>query len=193
VEKFVDARGLSCPSPVVMTKQALDSLADGTVTAVVDDRTALENIVRLARSLAYGVEVEEQAGEYYIHIEKGKMGPAASLTQIEQTVLLVTSSVLGKGSEELGQTLLKNFFYTLTQIEGAVNTVILMNSGVFLAVEGSEVLEYLTALEHSGVEVLSCGTCLDYYRVKDKLMAGKVTNMYSALEILAAAPKVITL
>lgn len=193
MQKLVDARGLSCPSPVVLTKQALDNLNEGTVTTIVDSQVALENVIKLAHGLAFEVDVEERAGDYYIHIEKTEMSPTPSLTGVEQAVLFVTSNILGKGDENLGRILIRSFFYTLTQMEGMVETIIFMNLGVFLTTEGSEVLEYLLALQEAGVKVLSCGTCLDYYQLKDKLMVGDITNMYTALEIMATALKVITL
>ena len=77
--------------------------------------------------------------------------------------VLITSNVLGKGDDTLGNILMKSFMYTLTQMEGAFRTIIFMNSGVLLTTEGSEVLEYIRALEDRQIEVLSCGTCLDYY------------------------------
>lgn len=193
MEKLVDARGLSCPSPVVLTKQALDQLEDGVVTTVVDNRTALENVIKLAHNLACEVNVEERAGEYYIHIEKSSMTPSTALAPTEGAVLMVTSNTLGKGDEKLGKVLMKSFFYTLTEVEGVINTAIFMNSGVFLTTEGSEIIEYLSALEQDGVKILSCGTCLDYYQLKDRLVAGTVTNMYNIVEALAAAHKVITI
>ncbi|MGE5398169.1 MAG: sulfurtransferase-like selenium metabolism protein YedF, partial [Chitinophagales bacterium] len=93
------------------------------------------------------------------------------------------------GEEELGRVLMKGFIHSLCEINTSLRTLIFMNSGVFLTTEGSSVLESLKLLEEKGVEILSCGTCLDYYHLKDKLMAGSVTNMYTAMEILTGAEK----
>jgi peroxiredoxin family protein len=68
-----------------------------------------------------------------------------------------------------------------------------MNSGVFLTTEGSEVLEILQGLSQEGVQILSCGTCLDFYGIKDKLAVGEITNMYTAVEMLSSAERSITL
>jgi selenium metabolism protein YedF len=87
---------------------------------------------------------------------------------------------------------MKSFLYALTQVEN-IKQMIFMNSGVFLTTEGSDVLESLKTMEESGVEILSCGTCLDYYGLKDKLAVGEVTNMYTAVELLTSAAKAVTL
>lgn len=193
MEKIVDARGLSCPQPVILTKKALEELTQGRVVAVVDNSTALENILKLARSLAYGVEVEERGNEYRIYIEKSVEGTRQELQSYEGTVILVKSQYMGTGSEELGKVLMKSFFFTLTQMSNPAETIIFMNSGVVLTTQGSEILEHLLALEQAGVEILACGTCLDFYQLKDQLLVGKVSNMYTILEKISSAPKVITL
>ncbi len=117
---------------------------------------------------------------------------AASLSPVEQAVLLVTGCFMGRGDENLGRKLMATFLCGLSQREGVVKTVVLINSGVLLAAEGSEVLEYLMALERAGVEILSCSLCLDHYKVREKLAVGSVINMYGVIELLANAYKVIT-
>ena len=189
MESLVDARGLSCPQPVILTKKALEE--GGSVTTVVDNTAALENVSRLAKTLGYEVEVEQRGPDYHIRIEKTGTSPDRS--EYYHGVILITSQYLGQGDIALGKTLMKSFFYTLTQMEDVASAIIFMNSGVALAAQGSEVLDHLLELERSGVEVLSCGTCLDFYHLKNQLMVGHVTNMYSIVEKLAKAHKVITL
>lgn len=189
MQDHIDARGLSCPQPVILTKKALEG--GGSVTTVVDNTAALENVSRLAQGLGYNVEVEQQGKDYHIHIEKTGTSP----DQIEYShgVILITSQYLGQGDDVLGRILMKSFLYTLTQMKDAVSAMIFMNSGVALTAQGSEVLDHLLELEQSGVEILSCGTCLDFYNLKNQLMVGHVSNMYSILERISAAHKVITL
>ncbi|NLB18976.1 MAG: sulfurtransferase-like selenium metabolism protein YedF, partial [Syntrophomonadaceae bacterium] len=110
-----------------------------------------------------------------------------------RSVILVTNQFLGQGNDALGRTLMRSFNYTLTQMEGMVDSIIFMNSGVLLTTKGSEVLEYLLSLEKSGVRIWSCGTCLEFYNLGDQLAVGQITNMYSIMEMLFAAPKVISL
>lgn len=113
--------------------------------------------------------------------------------QTGNTVIFITSSELGRGSTELGAILMKNFMYALIENKELPRTILFINSGVQLACENSPVLEHLLNLRKQGVEILSCGTCLDYYQIKEKLRAGQVTNIYTILEKLNKAAKVISL
>jgi len=189
MQDHIDARGLSCPQPVILTKKALE--AGDSVITVVDNEAALENVSRLAQGLGYNVEVEQQGKDYHIHIEK----TATRREQIEfnHGVILITGQYLGRGDDALGKILMKSFLYTLAQMKDTVTTLIFINSGVALTSQGSEVLDHLLELEQSGIEILSCGTCLDFYNLKNKLMVGQVSNMYSILERISAADKVITI
>jgi len=190
--KIVDARGLNCPEPVIMTKKAMDEDRSIAITAIVSNETARENVSKLGRSQGYGVEVEQKGQDYYIYLSPGADNGELEKTAGDITVL-VKSSLFGEGDNELGQVLMKSFLYTLNELDQQVKHMIFMNSGVRLTSEGSPVLEHLTALEAKGVEILSCGTCLDFYHLKEKLAVGKVTNMYTAMELLTNATKAITL
>jgi selenium metabolism protein YedF len=187
---------MACPQPLIATKKALDAVDDGVVTTLVDNLAAKENIVKFAVANGCGVSVEEQGGHYHIRITKG--APAADAPSrpasapAGETVYLITRETLGHGSDELGAILMKSFLYTVRESQPLPRAVLFINSGVKLAVEGSPVLDHLAALEAGGVNVLSCGTCLDYFALKDKLAVGGVTNMYTILERLAAG-KAITL
>ncbi|MDN5348452.1 MAG: hypothetical protein PWP65_2017 [Clostridia bacterium] len=192
MENLVDVRGLACPEPVIHTKKALETLESGELTAIVDNEVARDNIVKLARSLDCSVQVEQQGQDYYIHIRKEGFSATALATRPGQ-VLLITTSALGQGSVELGEILLRNFLYTLAESEVLPQRLILLNAGVKLACEGSPALASLMELERKGVEVLACGTCLDYYQMKERLCVGSITNMYSVVEHLLGAEKVITL
>jgi len=191
--KQVDARGLACPQPVILTKKALEELNDREgLTTIVDNEVAKENVLKLAKSMNYSVNVREQDGYYYIDIFKGLEPEEKKHVQKEvlngDTILMITTDVFGKGDEELGKILMKNFLYSLSEFDNLPKSVIFINTGVFLTTEGSPVLDYLKGMEDKGVEILSCGTCLDFYKLKEKLMVGKVSNMYAIVEkILSAA------
>lgn len=192
--RIVDARGLSCPQPVILTKKAMDESKGGDITTIVDNTTALENVTKLAGSQGYEFQVENRSGDYYISMSKAAETAGEETISVQEDIaILVTSNLFGQGDVELGRVLMNNFAYTLTQMANKVKHIIFMNSGVFLTTEGSEIAAHLAALENSGVEILSCGTCLDFYGLKDKLVVGKVTNMYTAMEILTAAAKSINL
>ena len=189
MQGHVDARGLSCPEPVILTRKALET--GGPVTTVVDNETAMENISRLAQGMGYNVEVEQHGNDYHIHIEKS--AGRTDQQKFMQGVILVTSQYVGRGDDALGKILMKSFIYTMTQMKDTISTIIFINSGVALTSQGSEVLDHLLELEQSGVEILSCGTCLDHFQLRNQLLVGQVTNMYSIMERVAAADKVITI
>ncbi|NLV15663.1 MAG: sulfurtransferase-like selenium metabolism protein YedF [Syntrophomonadaceae bacterium] len=191
MQDIIDARGLSCPEPVILTKKALDEAGNGFVTTVVDNTAALENVSRLAKGLGYSVEVEQRGEDYHVRIDKTGTRPDQMV--YNRCVILVTSQFLGQGDDALGRTLMRSFHYTLTQMEGMIGSIIFMNSGVVLTTKGSEVLEHLLSLEKAGVGIWSCGTCLEFYNLKEQLAVGQISNMYSIMEMLFAAPKVISL
>ncbi|MGI9951660.1 sulfurtransferase-like selenium metabolism protein YedF [Moorellaceae bacterium AZ2] len=193
METKVDARGLPCPQPVIHTKKALEALKEaGEIVTIVDNEVARDNVVKLARSLDCAVEVEERGTDYYIHIRKEGL-PTTQLCVAPGQVILISTDALGQGSQELGELLMRNFLYTLSEGEVIPRCLLFINSGVKLCCEGSPALASLMALEQRGLEILVCGTCLDYYQLKEKLCVGSVTNMYTIVEHLMAAEKVVTL
>ena len=192
MKQTIDARGLNCPEPVILTKKALDSQDVSEVLAIVDNRTALENISRLIKTMNLGSMVEEQDGLYYINITKEEAIPQKQSIKAGATVV-VKSNVMGQGDDVLGSVLMKSFMYTLTQMEGELETMIFLNGGVLLTTAGSEVLEHIKNLAKNGVEVLSCGTCLDFYGLADKLEVGSIGNMYTIAEEMFRARKLIVL
>jgi selenium metabolism protein YedF len=106
-------------------------------------------------------------------------------------VILITGDRFGTGDEELGGILMKAFLNTLWETEPKPSSILFINEGVRLSTEGSEVLDALALLEQAGVKLFSCGTCLEYYNLREKLAAGQVTNMKATVATLLAAGKVI--
>lgn len=188
----LDARGMACPTPVVQTKKALENISNGKILTIVDNEVARDNIIKFAKNQEFHYDIEEKGSDFYITITKGEVAVNIKQTPSD-TVILISSSTLGRGNDELGATLMKSYLYALNESEPLPKAVLLINSGVFLTVEGSEVLEHLMNLEKQGVEILSCGLCLDYYNVKEKLCTGQITNMYSIIEKMNSALKVINL
>lgn len=191
----VDARGLSCPQPVVLTKKALEEQGVSEVLTIVDNTVALENVSRLLETLRLQPTVDQKDNDYYINIVKteslAEIGLDDNLSG--NTIILFTTHLLGNGDSKLGAMLMKSFFYSISQLEGSIKSLIFMNSGVMLTTEGSEVLEHINLMEDKGIEVLSCGTCLDFYGLSEKLKAGSVTNMYTITERMTENSKLITL
>ena len=192
----VDARGLLCPKPVIQTKKAMEQLETSMVTTIVDNETARENVIKYAKSQNFRYEVRQLDGFYYIDIYKtdvifdAEVLPQAK-PRLSEIVILVGKNTLGEGDETLGEVLIKGYFYTLTELEPYPKSILFVNSGVRLTVDGSPVLEHLRALESNGVEILSCGTCLDFFSVKDKLAVGGIGNMYSIVETMHKAKNTI--
>ncbi|MEI3234895.1 MAG: sulfurtransferase-like selenium metabolism protein YedF [Intestinibacter bartlettii] len=202
----VDAMGDQCPIPVIKTKKALKEITETTLVEVhVDNEIAVQNLSKMAKqkNLEYKCEkLEEQ--HYIIKINAEAEGvsiqqkaPAENDKEIcypdrkSNTVVVLSSNQMGNGSEELGQILMKGFIFALTELDELPNTVLLYNSGVKLSTEGSNSIEDLKTLQAQGVEILSCGTCLNYYDLTEKLQVGDVTNMYFILEKMAQADKII--
>ena len=181
-----------------------------------DNETAVKNVTKMAKSSGASAETE-QLGErqYRVLITVGEAAAAkmkASQSGSEDrgqdaaqpagngsggcrtcvgTVVAVGSDRMGEGSEELGRILIKSFIFALTQLDDLPDKILFYNGGAKLTVEGSESLEDLKVLEEQGVEIMTCGTCLDYYGIKDRLAIGGVTNMYSIVETLQNAMSVI--
>ncbi len=191
--KIVDARGLNCPQPVILTKKAIEDSGEQEIVTIVDNTVALENVKRLAQGQGYQVRVEESGEEHHIHMTRTKQINECQLEKCEQVTILITGNLFGKGDQKLGGVLMESFLFALTEVQASVTTLILMNSGVYLTTEGSPVREHLLELEKQGCEIMSCGTCLDYYGLKEKLVVGKVTNMYTATEMLLNADKSLVL
>ncbi len=195
--KIVDARGLPCPQPVLLTRDALRE--SDAVTTIVDSDTARHNVSRMAERAGYTVRAEEREDGVYLHIARGAAAPEAAPAPAPAPsggplVLVVPSEFMGRGEhEELGQILIRGFLHTLNEVSPLPDVIIFFNSGVKLTVEGSPVLEDLRNLEAQGVQILICGTCLGYYGLKEKVAVGEVSNMYTIAETMMQAGRVVSL
>jgi selenium metabolism protein YedF len=194
--KVVDCRGLACPQPVIQTKQALEET--GRVTVIVDNPAARDNVARFGESQGAQVAIEEKKNGIYITVEKSTDGKHQKKAQSSKTpehgprVVVVPNDQMGRGERELGHILIRSFIHTLTEVGNRPDTMIFFNTGVKLTVNGSEVLEDLQALERYGIEILVCGTCLDYFGLKDKIAVGQISNMYTIAETMLSAARLVT-
>lgn len=196
----VNAMGDNCPIPVIKTKKAMQALTGAeTIEVLVDNEIAVQNVSKMAASAGGQVSSEKLGeGEYKITIQM-EGAPAAESKEEEScmpdardnTVVVVASDRMGEGNDELGKVLIKGFIFAVTQLDTLPKAMLFYNGGATLTTEGSDSLEDLKSLEAQGVEILTCGTCLDYYGLKDKLAVGSVTNMYSIVETMANAEKIL--
>jgi len=195
--KTIDCRNLDCPAPVIATKKALDEKADSPLQVLVDGGAALENVTRFAEKRGFSVTIGSVEDGYSLLISANNSAVTAADSVVTSNsghlVMLITSDRLGQGPEDLGRLLMKNLIITLLDQDRAPDRIYFVNSGVLLTTEGSEVLDPLDRLGNRGVEVLSCGVCLDYFKKKDQLKVGMVTNMFTIVESLTSASSVITL
>ena len=172
MDKKIDCRGLACPQPVLETKKALEGPEMGEIFVLLDNPSSKENVRRFVESQGHQVGITEEKGVFELRIKKGKSSSAEEKSKIipcpdsSHLVVFVDTDSLGRGSEELGRILMRSFLQTLEQSEVHPQKVILINSGVKLACEGSEVIEDLQELAAKGAEILYCGTCLDYFGIK---------------------------
>ncbi|GAM11142.1 hypothetical protein OR1_03451 [Geobacter sp. OR-1] len=194
--KTIDCRNMACPAPVVTTKKALEESGDGEIELLVDTGAARENVTRFLQNRGYQVAETELEQGFALRVNKGA-NTIPVRTQATQksgeTVILVTSDRLGDGPEELGKLLMKNFIITLLELPDLPSRMFFLNTAIHLTTEGSEVVEPLQKLADMGVEIFSCGLCLDFFHKKEKLRVGSVTNMYNSAEALLAAGSVIKL
>ena len=199
--KIVDARGLSCPQPVVLAKQAFES--NEQVIVIVDNETALENVNRLGSKLGCEVKIEAKNGKIYeIHLMRNAdcnadqnafvTSCAAGQGRPGPFVIVIAGDKMGRGNDELGHVLVKTFLHTVAGQAQKPDVMIFYNTGAKLTVQGSDVLDDLKKLESKGVQILVCGTCLNYFEIKDKLAVGIISNMYDIVEIMSSAGRLFT-
>lgn len=192
--KVIDCRKMPCPAPVIAAKRALEESVGEKLQILVDPGAPRENVSRFATGRGYVVQETFFEDGFALTIEGGNpvfADQATAPAPTQKTVMLITSDRLGNGADELGLLLMKNFIITLLDLDRLPDRMLFLNSGVLLTTEGSETLEALEALGNRGVEILSCGVCLDFYHSKEKLKAGSVTNMLTIAESLIEAGSVI--
>jgi len=193
--KEIDCRGKACPHPVLMTKQALEGLIEGEVILIVDNEAARENVERFAKSQGCAVTTEKKGPDFHLRLQKVKSGEDHKAVREKRdganVVVYLNSRFLGIGDEALGSILMRSFLKTLLELKTIPSRLILINSGVWLSSEGSDVLETLQTLSERGVEILSCGTCLDFYGLKENLRVGAVSNMFTIAQTLLEAERVV--
>lgn len=186
----VNAVGEVCPKPVIMTKKALKEIESGVVEVSVDNQTSKENVEKMAKEMGHTFETKEEGNVFVITITKAGEKQENSSKE-ENIVISIGSDKMGEGEEELGKILIKGFIYALTEAETLPKTVLLYNKGVLLASTFEDTVKDLKVLEERGVEILSCGTCANFYHVQDQIKVGTLTNMYTILERQMKAAKVI--
>lgn len=202
----VDARGLACPEPLMMAKKAIEE--NESITVLVDNDTAVENIRRLAAKLACTFSLTEKEGAVReisltrtaatgrVELDAAALATELSCTALPGAsagplVVVLSDNHMGRGDDVLGDILIRSFIHTLLQLKPLPATIICLNAGVKLTAQGATVLDDLQLLEKEGVEILVCGTCVNYFGLGDRIAAGHISNMYDIAETMASAGKLL--
>jgi selenium metabolism protein YedF len=190
--KTIDCSGKTCPLPVIEVKKVLEDKEVNEITVLVDNSISRENVMRFLESQGFSVTAMEEKGKHRIEGARNQeTTEQSSITNTKKLLVFVDGETVGRGSEELGAILMRSFLITLKELNPLPWRIIFINSGVKLAIDGSPYIGALNDLVAIGAEILSCGTCLDYYRVKDRLMVGKISNMYEIESSFLEATNVI--
>ena len=200
----VNAIGDSCPIPVVKTLNVIRELkSPDVIETLVDNEIAVQNLTRMAGQKGYAVKSEKLADKQFkvtVTVGDAVLNQSAETEEVtcilprtgkKNTVVVISSKAMGHGGDELGTALMKGFLYALGQQEQLPSTIVFYNGGASIPCEGSVSLEDLKSMEAQGVEILTCGTCLNFYGLTEKLAVGSVTNMYTIVEKMTGADLIV--
>ena len=189
---LIDCRGQQCPQPVIQVRRQLLAEPAAPLQVLVDDAAARDNIGKLAAGMGFAVGTATEGTTCRLTLTPGARPDAASGAAAGgPTVVLVATEQMGSGDDQLGRILLKNFFFTLAENDKAPDLLLFVNGGARLTVAGSELIEALHKLADLGADIATCGLCLDFFGLKDKLAVGRVTNMLEIATVLQQAGRVI--
>ncbi len=205
---LVDARGLNCPLPVVNAKKAIQEMKEsGEIKVLVDNEIAVQNLQKFAKQKGFTANGEKKAEKEYeviIQVVLNGEAPVKAAAPAEEEeveciedsikkglVIALSANLMGTGDEKLGTALMKAFVFAVTKQDVLPETIVCYNSGAFLSCEGADTLQDLKSLEAEGVNIVTCGACLDFYQLKEKLAVGSVSNMYEIVEILENAKSIV--
>ena len=201
MKKIIDAKGVNCPMPVIMAKKEIDS-GEKFFQVEVDNKIAVENLKRLAGSQGFSVTVEEAGADFKVNFANG----CEECEEVLEKVMIkeepkhklglwsifVGKEIIGSGSEELGKSLMKMYFYTISESSELPKSILFMNDGVKLPTLNEQVIEHLKDLEAKGVEILVCGACLNFYGLEESVKVGTISNMYAITQAMQESYKVVT-
>ena len=187
----MDARGLECPLPVVKTKELLKESSEA-VEVLVDNETAVENLKKFAKVKGYDAVSSKVNEDYTVVISSGEQVVEEKKADniLKGQIVVLSSDRIGS-DKELGKILMKSFIFALTKQDVFPETIIFYNEGVKITTHVGDTVNDLLFLESEGVEIVNCGTCLDFFKLKDDLKVGSITNMYDIVERMEKAEKVI--
>lgn len=203
MSKTIDARGLSCPAPVLMAKEAVEKEHVDGVEVLVDSESARENVSRFLGAQQFSVSVAPEGKDFKISarrlagapdtIQEPEIFCQADEVRKKKIMVLLATDRMGFGDDELGRKLMVSFIKTLKEMGDELWRLVLVNNGVKLTIETSPVLEDLLSYEKEGLKILVCGTCLTYFSLLDAKKVGETTNMLDIVTAMQLADKVINI
>ncbi len=197
--KEIDARGLACPAPVLMTKSAIENEKADVLKIIVDNKASKENVSLFLESRKFAVSVEEKDGNFHItgkginienmpETQEKKTG-----TEGKKILIMITTDRMGYGDDDLGKKLIINFIKTLKEMGPDLWRLVFVNNGVKLCVGGSPALDDLKELSKKGISILVCGTCLTHFNLLDQKAVGETTNMLDIVTSMQVADQVVNI
>ena len=200
MEKLLDCMGMACPLPVINAKKAIESFTeDGTLRVKVDNDTAVQNLTRLGEHNGFAVTATKDGDRAFTVTMQVKAGAAqvpaeamrCAVSERSGKVVVLSADTMGTGDERLGKKLMKAFIFALTSQDEVPEKVICYNTGAYLTTKDPDTVKDLKKLEEAGATIMTCGTCLDFYGLKEELKVGIVSNMYDIVEAQMKAASVI--
>ncbi|MCA9765159.1 MAG: sulfurtransferase-like selenium metabolism protein YedF [Carnobacterium sp.] len=195
----INALEQACPMPVILTKRAMKEFLNEDLIVLVDNKIATQNLKKMADQLgfkttieqtsasSYSVQLTKEQGEKSLINQVSKQQPIVSKKETEPKqqpyIVSIHSEIIGTGSKDLGTTLMKSFFFSLSEQEKLPDKILFYNGGAKLTAKGSPILQDLQAMASDGVEILTCGICVEFFELEDQLMVGEATNMYRIVEL----------
>ena len=203
MERTIDCMGMACPLPVINAKKAIEAFTgDGTLRVLVDNETAVQNLIRLGEHNGFAVTYAQEGEKAFTVTMQVKAGavksaqiPAEAISCAAPAkggrVVVLSADTMGGGDEKLGRKLMKAFVFALTSQDEIPDKVICYNRGAFLTTQDPDTVKDLKKLADAGTTVMTCGTCLDYYGLKEELKVGIVSNMYDIVEAQMGASLIL--
>jgi len=198
--RVINCKGLICPMPLIETKKALKESKIGDILVVeVDNETSFNNLSHFLKDNGLSFDYKQDASVYVLTFEvKEMVSKSNEMSSISKPIVnkgnyivVIDSNSMGYGSEDLGKILIKGFINTLDQLDNLPSEIICYNSGVTLAIKGTDTSQSLKKLENQGVKITLCGTCVDFYGIKENIEVGTISNMLYIAGKLAGNQQIV--
>lgn len=182
--KIIDCKGMICPMPLIETRKAIrESSIGDDLQVVVDNETSFNNVSHFLKDNGYVFNFTKDGNTYAISfkinkIEQKKEEAKPIIENKSQNhIIVLNSNKMGIGDDDLGKLLMKGYLNTIDQLDVLPLEIICYNSGVTLAEKGTDSAQTLKKIENQGVKITLCGTCVDFFGLKEKLEVGTISNM----------------